>query len=95
LFTSISPLGGTFFHTSPTYPLVSSDLDHVDTIFKSFDYNGDGFLNKSELMNLMAKLGHSGNSDKMQRLTNRIQTTVDGRLSFLEFYHAYSGTQLL
>ena len=31
----------------------------------------------------------------MQRVINKITTTVDKRLNFLEFYHAYSGTQLL
>jgi len=90
LFTG---LGGGLYAT--TLPLVSSDLDHVESIFRSYDVDGNGYLDMNELMKLMSQLGHSGNSDRTQRLVNKITTTVDKRLSFLEFYHAYSGTQLL
>lgn len=71
-----------------------SDWTDIELKFAVYDKDGSGYLDAGELMQLMADLGHAGNSDRSQRLINKCASAPGGKLSFVDFWLAHTGSSL-
>jgi len=54
-------------------------------IFKEFDLNGDGFIQRDELKAVMIKMGQSPTEDELTAMFNAADRDSDGNISFQEF----------
>jgi Ca2+-binding EF-hand superfamily protein len=59
--------------------------DDLRGIFKEFDINGDGYIQKDELKAVMTKMGQSPTDDELNAMFNAADTDRDGNISFHEF----------
>jgi Ca2+-binding EF-hand superfamily protein len=82
------------FKTTPSPLKFDSDWTDIELKFAVYDKDNSGYLDAGELMQLMADLGHAGNSDRSQRLINKCAAAPGGKLSFLDFWLAHTGSSL-
>ncbi|KAL3118854.1 hypothetical protein niasHT_008201 [Heterodera trifolii] len=54
-------------------------------IFREFDLNGDGFIQRDELRQVMLKMGQSPTEEELFAMFEAADTNTDGQISFQEF----------
>jgi len=54
-------------------------------IFREFDLNGDGFIQKDELKAVMIKMGQSPTEEELNAMFNAADKDHDGNIDFNEF----------
>ncbi|CAI4229409.1 unnamed protein product [Auanema sp. JU1783] len=60
-------------------------IDDLKTIFREFDLNGDGYIQKEELLSVMQRMGQSPTDDELEAMLNAADKDQDGRIDFEEF----------
>ncbi|KAK0401536.1 hypothetical protein QR680_015842 [Steinernema hermaphroditum] len=61
------------------------DMEKMWQLFKEFDTNGDGFIQKSELKEAMIKTGQSPTNREVGDIFDAADANNDGRIDFSEF----------
>lgn len=51
-------------------------------IFKEFDLNGDGFIQREELRSVMVKMGQSPTEEELNSMFEAADADKDGNISF-------------
>uniref|UniRef100_A0A8R1XVH7 EF-hand domain-containing protein n=1 Tax=Onchocerca volvulus TaxID=6282 RepID=A0A8R1XVH7_ONCVO len=66
---------------------ISGELEEEDLrgIFKEFDLNGDGYIQKDELNAVMVKMGQCPTDDELNAMFSAADTDQDGNIDFDEF----------
>jgi Ca2+-binding EF-hand superfamily protein len=59
--------------------------DDLRGIFREFDLNGDGFIQKDELKAVMIKMGQSPTDEELNAMFNAADKDQDGNIDFQEF----------
>uniref|UniRef100_A0A0K0E4K6 Calmodulin n=1 Tax=Strongyloides stercoralis TaxID=6248 RepID=A0A0K0E4K6_STRER len=59
--------------------------DDLKAIFKEFDLNGDGFIQKDELNQVMTKMGQAPTNEELSAMFNAADKDRDGNIDFEEF----------
>ncbi|CAJ0609261.1 unnamed protein product [Cylicocyclus nassatus] len=54
-------------------------------IFREFDLNGDGFIQRDELRSVMQKMGQSPTEEELDAMFNAADQDQDGNIDFKEF----------
>ncbi|EPB80601.1 EF hand [Ancylostoma ceylanicum] len=54
-------------------------------IFREFDLNGDGFIQRDELRSVMQKMGQSPTEEELDAMFNAADQDHDGNIDFKEF----------
>eukprot|EP00249_Psilotum_nudum_P014146 c24693_g1_i1 orf=369-872(-) len=62
--------------------------EQLQSLFRTFDRDGDGFITAAELAHSMARLGHALTAKELTDMIREADTDGDGRLSFQEFSEA-------
>uniref|UniRef100_A0A183CM59 EF-hand domain-containing protein n=1 Tax=Globodera pallida TaxID=36090 RepID=A0A183CM59_GLOPA len=57
----------------------------LQEIFREFDLNGDGFIQRDELRQVMLKMGQSPTEEELGAMFEAADTNKDGQISFQEF----------
>mmetsp|Transcript_120946 Transcript_120946/g.342140 ORF Transcript_120946/g.342140 Transcript_120946/m.342140 type:complete len:368 (-) Transcript_120946:113-1216(-) len=60
-------------------------LDHVLTLFHDFDNNGDGVIQREELVAVLGRLGDDWTEDRVNELLVAADLNRDGKIQFEEF----------
>lgn len=78
-----------------TLKAAPGSLDHVRKLFKKFDINGDGAIQKDELYTVLKALDDSGTwtEERMENLMLAADLNKDGRIAFEEFLKWVFGTE--
>ena len=64
--------------------MVTKITGDVDTVFKSLDVSGDGFLDSTEFRHLVESLGTSVDEEQISQALNDLDDNKDGKVSFKE-----------
>ncbi|CAD6187558.1 unnamed protein product [Caenorhabditis auriculariae] len=59
--------------------------DDLKVIFREFDINGDGFIQRNELKAVMQKMGQSPTDEELNAMFNSADRDNDGNIDFSEF----------
>ncbi|CAD5209671.1 unnamed protein product [Bursaphelenchus xylophilus] len=59
--------------------------DDLRGIFREFDLNGDGYIQKNELKAVMTKMGQSPTEEELNAMFNTADKDNDGNIDFNEF----------
>ncbi|CAL2050026.1 CBN-CAL-5 protein [Caenorhabditis brenneri] len=59
--------------------------DDLKGIFREFDLNGDGFIQREELRAVMQKMGQSPTEDELDAMFQAADKDCDGNIDFQEF----------
>uniref|UniRef100_A0AC35U5D5 Calmodulin n=1 Tax=Rhabditophanes sp. KR3021 TaxID=114890 RepID=A0AC35U5D5_9BILA len=59
--------------------------EDLRAIFKEFDLNGDGFIQKDELNQVMTKMGQAPTEEELLAMFNAADKDKDGNIDFTEF----------
>lgn len=65
----------------------------ITALFKTFDANGSGFLDESELRLLAKALGHDMNNKQLKGMMRAIDVSGDGQVSLSEFISFWNAFQ--
>ncbi|KAF9583678.1 hypothetical protein BGW38_008882 [Lunasporangiospora selenospora] len=65
--------------------MATIDLTKAETLFKTFDKNGDQKIDIDELKSLLTELGESFSNDSLAQYFAEVDTNGDGALSLDEF----------
>ncbi|KAJ2560600.1 hypothetical protein GGH95_004822, partial [Coemansia sp. RSA 1836] len=68
----------------------SNPLEFTDA-FRKFDKNGDGFITKAELAEIMTKLGENVSAADLQAWIESHDANKDGRINYKEFVNFIKG----
>ncbi|CAF2774344.1 unnamed protein product [Rotaria sp. Silwood2] len=63
--------------------------DELRAAFRQFDQDGSGFIQASELENIMIKMGKRFNKAQIDALVKSLDTSGDGKISFDEFVQLF------
>ena len=66
-------------------PLSQADIDEFTEIFKTFDRDNSGTINRRELQLCMTQCGFNVNKEGVQSLLHAQDTNGDGKLDLKEF----------
>ena len=67
------------------------DVDeHWRAAFSKFDKDGNGTIDKDELVQVLQELGHAPTPDQQAKMFANMDTNADGTVSFAEFCHGKS-----
>ncbi|KAK0401524.1 hypothetical protein QR680_015836 [Steinernema hermaphroditum] len=61
------------------------DMENMRQLFKEFDTNGDGFIQKSELKEVMTKMGQAPTDREVDEMFDAADANNDGNIDFNEF----------
>jgi len=61
------------------------DKKSIQKVFKEFDKDNDGFINKKELKQLLAKWNVNVTNEELDDMMNDIDTNKDGKIDLNEF----------
>merc|ERR1719336_2091197 len=61
--------------------------DTYKSVFKEFDKDGDSFIDKTELKELLKRWKVKVNDEEADDIMNEIDKNKDGKIDFEEFYH--------
>jgi len=75
------------------YRIVTEIKGQLEETFTRFDLNGNGFIDKSELTNVLQELDMKCTEDIAEKLFNDLDTDHDHQISFLEFKKYYIGSE--
>ncbi|WKY17325.1 hypothetical protein Q1695_001713 [Nippostrongylus brasiliensis] len=59
--------------------------DDLKGIFREFDLNGDGYIQRDELRSVMQKMGQSPTEEELDAMFNAADQDHDGNIDFNEF----------
>ena len=62
----------------------------VDGIFRAFDLNNDGFIDREEYRNITRVLDPHFSEEKFEMMMEQMDADGDGRISYAEFQNAYN-----
>jgi len=61
--------------------------DDIKQAFKDYDTNGDGYITKEEMMQVIDKMGFVANKDEeVMKCLRDLDLDGDGRVSYAEFH---------
>uniref|UniRef100_A0A0K0D4B0 Calmodulin n=1 Tax=Angiostrongylus cantonensis TaxID=6313 RepID=A0A0K0D4B0_ANGCA len=60
--------------------------DDLKGIFREFDLNGDGFIQRDELRSVMQKMGQSPTEEELDAMFNAADQDNDGNIDFKESF---------
>lgn len=61
------------------------DLQHIETIFNSFDADKSGTIELSQLINVAQALGEKIEENELKKIMKNLDINGDGKISFDEF----------
>ena len=65
-------------------------MQETRCIFEKFDRDKSGYIDSSELKNLLFSLGYCPDDQEMQSLMSKLDTSGDRKIDFNEFYKWWS-----
>ena len=70
-----------------------SDINEEDVkrVFKEFDIDGNGYIEKGEIEKVCELLGVEPSQKEIQDLIDQADTDHDGKISYKEFHKAITG----
>ncbi|CAF1178225.1 unnamed protein product [Rotaria sordida] len=63
--------------------------DELHAAFRQFDQDGSGYIQASELENIMTKMGKRFNKTQIDAMVQSLDTSGDGKISFDEFVQLF------
>jgi Ca2+-binding EF-hand superfamily protein len=63
--------------------------DELHVAFRQFDQDGSGYIQASELENIMHKMGRRFNKLQIDTMVKSLDTSGDGKISFNEFVQLF------
>ena len=66
---------------------MSEDADKIIEVFKTFDQDSDGVIDRQELATILKRLDGSWDSGTIQDLLNTVGRNKDGKIQYVEFVH--------
>lgn len=81
----LSKKGKPAANATPVVDVGEIKEDDLRGIFREFDLNGDGFIQKNELKAVMTKMGQSPTEEELTAMFNTADKDNDGNIDFHEF----------
>jgi Ca2+-binding EF-hand superfamily protein len=69
-------------------------INHIENVFKRYDIDHSGRLDKGELIALLRDLGFEHGDREVETIMREADLNNDSQLSFSEFYRSFSGSNL-
>ena len=66
-------------------PLIVEDVDEMAEAFAVFDVDKDGYITKSELHQVMNRLGENLTDEQLDAMIKEADTDGDGKINIAEF----------
>uniref|UniRef100_A0A1I7YZ24 Calmodulin n=1 Tax=Steinernema glaseri TaxID=37863 RepID=A0A1I7YZ24_9BILA len=66
-------------------PSKKVDMENMRALFKQFDTNSDGFIQKDELRNVMIQMGQAPTDAEVDEMFEAADSNKDGNIDFNEF----------